>query len=590
MRNLLILSVLTAAGFCTAAGKNDLTAAKLQADAWRAEHRIIDLHQHINGTTQHVARAVKIMDAAGVGIGVNLSGGTVTRAKPDEPSEFERNKALMDTLYPGRFVQYMSLDYRGWDQSDFSERAVKQIEEGHRLGAAGFKEYKRLGVGLRDGEGKLIRVDDPKLDPMWKRCGELGMPVSIHVADPKAFWEPYNSKNERWKELGDHPGWWFGDTNKFPPWKSLLEALNRVIARHPETTFVCVHFANNAEELEWVDASLSRYPNMMADLAARIPEIGRHHPDKVRRLFLKHQDRILFGTDFMVYDRVILGSSGNEPPPTDADAEVFFAKEWRWLETRDKNWAHMTPIQGDWTISSIGLPASVLRKIYFDNARKLLARSLPLPKLSARHISQDFKPDGELSEPVWHMARPVWLEYGSGNSTARPEFATRLRALWSRDYLYLAFECPYTKLTVFEPPQRDAERFDMAQRGVSLWDRDTIEAFLARDPQHPKRYAEFEVAPTNEKLDLNLDFPQRDFAWNSGFDGAVKVDKKSRRWICEMRIPLKALGETKPTLGTQWRANFFRSDVANEAYLAWSPVLKGTFHVPERFGVLEFVE
>jgi predicted TIM-barrel fold metal-dependent hydrolase len=116
---------------------------------------------------------------------------------------------------------------------------------------------------------------------------------------------------------------------------------------------------------------------MMADLAARIPELGRHDPAAVRRLFLKHQDRILFATDFQVFNRLILGSSGNEPPPTDADAEEFFAKEWRWLETNDREWPHMTPIQGDWNISSIGLPDSVLRKIYFDNANKILARSLP---------------------------------------------------------------------------------------------------------------------------------------------------------------------------------------------------------------------
>jgi predicted TIM-barrel fold metal-dependent hydrolase len=278
----------------------------------------------------------------------------------------------------------MNLNYAGWDAPDFSERAVKQVEEGHRLGAAGLKEYKRLGLYLRDRAGKLLKIDDPKLDPVWKRCGELNMPVSIHVADPRAFWLPYDASNERWKELKDHPGWWFGDTNKFPPRMELLEALNRVIARHPKTTFVCVHFANNSEELEWVDAALSRYPNMMADLAARIPEIGRHDPAKVRALFTKHQDRILFATDFQVYDRLILGSSGNEPPPTDDDAAGFFAKEWRWLETNDRDFPHMTPIQGDWTISGIGLPDSILRKIYFDNARKLLARSLPAPASSAR--------------------------------------------------------------------------------------------------------------------------------------------------------------------------------------------------------------
>src|SRR5262249_11175386 len=162
----------------------------------------------------------------------------------------------------------------------------------------------------------------------------------------------------------------------------------------------------------WVDKALDRYPNLMVDLAARIPELGRHDPDQLHRLFVKHQDRILFATDFQVYNRLILGSSGNEPPPTDADAEVFFAKEWRWPETGDRNWAHMPPIQGDWTISSIGLPDSALRKIYFDNARKLLARSLPLPLLRARHISQDFQPDGKVDEPVWQTAVPAQLEYG----------------------------------------------------------------------------------------------------------------------------------------------------------------------------------
>jgi hypothetical protein len=251
------------------------------------------------------------------------------------------------------------------------------VEEGHRLGAAGFKEYKRLGLYLRDKSGKLIAIDDEKLDPMWKRLGELGMPVSIHVADPKAFWLPYDDKNERWTELKDHKSWWFGDASKFPPHQALLDALDRVILRHPETTFVCVHFANDAEDLAWVDARLDARKNMMADLAARIPEIGRHDPEAVRRLFVKHQDRILFATDFQVYERLTLGSGGSGPPPTEDDARIFFQKHWRWLETSDKGFAHMTPIQGDWTISGIALPAPVLRKIYFENARKLLARSLP---------------------------------------------------------------------------------------------------------------------------------------------------------------------------------------------------------------------
>lgn len=586
----LFLGLVALTACSNAVAADGLAEVRQQADQWRAGHQVIDLHQHIQMTTQHLARAVRIMDATGIGLAVNLGTGTVTPAKDGGPSEFERGKNLTDALYPGRFLHYMILDYAGWDAPDFSARAVKQIEEGHRLGSAGLKEFKRLGLTVRDGQGKVIKVDDPKLDPVWRRCGELGMPVSIHVADPKAFWAPFDEKNERWKELKDHKSWWFGDTNKFPPWKELLESLNRVIARHPGTTFVCVHFANNAEELDWVDASLSRYPNMMADLAARLPEIGRHDPDKVRRLFLKHQDRIVFGTDFMVYDRLILGSSGNEPPPGNADAEVFYAKCWRWLETRDRNWEHMTPIQGDWTISAIGLPAPVLRKIYFDNTRKLLARALPLPVATARRIARDFAPDGVLSKPIWQTAHPVSLEYASRDSAARPEMATRVRLLWSDNFLYLGFECPFTKLTVFDPARRDGERFDMNQQGVSLWDRDVVEAYLNADAGDLKHYSEFQVAPSNERLDLMLRLPARDFAWSSGFESAVRVDKEAKVWSCEWRIPLKSLSDTRPVPGTRWRMNLFRCDRANAAMLAWSPTLTGSFHVPERFGTLQFTE
>ena len=352
-------------------------AAQQAGAVWRAEHRLIDVHQHVDYSEAALRRDVRLMDSAGIGLVVNLSGGFVTH-QPGEKSAFERNKELADRLFPGRFLHYMSLDFAGWDDPDFEQRAVQQIEEGYRLGAAGLKEFKRLGLYLKDKAGRLIRVDDPKLDPVWRRCGELGMPVSIHVADPQAFWKPYDATNERWRELKDHPQWWFGDPAKYPPFDDLLAALDRVIARHPQTTFVCVHFANNAEDLDWVERALDRRPNMRADLAARIPEIGRHDPARVRQLVLKHQDRILFGTDFMVYDELTLGSGGSGPVPTDADALDFFAKHWRWLETADRQFDHMTPIQGDWRIDAIDLPASVLRKIYFDNARRLLVRSQPL--------------------------------------------------------------------------------------------------------------------------------------------------------------------------------------------------------------------
>jgi predicted TIM-barrel fold metal-dependent hydrolase len=358
-----------------AASDRALEATRAKADGWRAVHRLIDLHVHVDPTAEHLGQAVAVMDAVGIGVAVNLSGGTVTHA-PGAPSALELTKRMADEHFPGRFLEYMNLDYAGWDEPDFSRKAVAQVDEGYRLGAAGFKEFKRLGLFLRDKNGALLHIDDARLDPMWHRLGELGMPVSIHVADPKAFWAPYDASNERWKELEDHPRWWFGDPAKFPPREELLAALERVVGRHPETTFVCVHMANNAEDLGWVSAQLDAHPNMMADIAARVPEFGRHDPDEVRAFFVKYADRILFATDFQVYDRMTLGSGGRGPAPTQDDAVRFYRTHWRYFETSDRDFPNMTPIQGDWTISAVHLPADVLEKVYFGNAERLLARPL----------------------------------------------------------------------------------------------------------------------------------------------------------------------------------------------------------------------
>jgi len=578
-------------GLGAARAADNVAAVVRQADQWRAELRLIDLHEHMDYTPELLARAMRVRDAAGVGLAVDLTPGTVTPGTNDGPSEFESHKKMEDKLFPGRWMQYMNLDFKNWDQPDFAQQAVKQVEEGRRLGAAGYKEWKRFGLYLKDGSGKLIKIDDPKLDPMWERLGQLQMPVSIHVGDPKAFFEPYNPSNERWAELRDHRSWWFGDTNKFPPVKDLLEALSRVIGRHPNTTFVCVHFGNNAEEPDWVGRQLDQHPNMMVDLAARIPEIGRLDPKKMHDFFVKYQDRIIFGTDFQSLERLmILGSSGNEPPPSEADAEVFFRKEYRWLETWDKNWAHMTPIQGHWTISSIGLPPSVLRKIYFDSARQILARSLPAPVLQARRTTRDFTPDGDLSKTLWQTVRPVHVDAQASNGLIRASLSTTVRSLWSANYLYLAFSCPFTKLTEFDPPQQEHKRYDLNNDGVSLWDRDVVEAFIGADAKNINRYTEYEVAPSNERLDVSVNLPDKDFAWQSHFESAVTVNTKDKVWTCEMRIPMAAFGAGTPAAGAQWRINLYRCDRANHASLAWRPPLQGTFHLPARFGLLEFIE
>lgn len=557
-----------------------------QANSWQSKlgstPEIIDLHQHIASTPHHLARALRIMDASGVRIAVNLSGGSVI-GEPGKPSPFEQNKRQADALAPGRFLLYFNLNYSGWDEPDFADRAVRQVEEAHRLGAAGLKEFKRLGLYLRDASGKLIPVDHPKLDGVWKRCGELGLPVSIHVADPRAFWLPFDERNERWNELRDHKPWWFGDAKIYPPREELLAALNRVIQRHPATTFVCVHFANNAEDLDWVEASLDRYPNMMADLAARVPELGRHDPERVRRLFFRHQDRIVFATDFQVHDRLILGSSGDQPPPSNEDALVFFQKYRRWLETHHQDWDHMTPIQGDWTISSIGLPQDVLRKIYFDNARRILVRSMPLPTITAKWIEQDFKLEGSLKNSAWRNAAEAVIDSSLKEGQRKPALRTTARVLWSKHFLYLGYRAPFEELTVFSPPNLSGER-------LGLWENDVVEAFIAPNPDRPESYMEFEAAPTGEKLDLTLNPSQKDFEWTSGFETRSRVDSKSKIWTCEMRIPLSSISHSSPNPGDRWRLNLYRNDRASRTFLAWNPTATRTAHTPDKFGWLVFGE
>ncbi len=550
-----------------------------KADGWRLEHRLIDLHQHVNARRDHIERALGIMNVVGIGLGVNLSGGT-TLKNGDEPSALERNLALFKSVAPGRFLQYMNLDYRGFDDEDFGERAAAQIEAGFRQGAAGLKEYKRLGLYLKDGSGQLIAIDDPKLDPVWRKCGELGMPVSIHVADPKAFWAPFDESNERWIELKDHKDWWFGDPKRYPPREALLAARNRVIAKHPKTTFVCVHFANNPEDVVQVGRWLDQYPNMMVDLAARVPELGRQAPDLVREVFTKHQNRILFATDFMVYDRLILGSGGDGPGPTDVEAIDFYLKHWRFLETSDRDFAHMTPIQGDWTIDAIELPDAVLRKVYFDNARKLLARSIPTPVAIGKKITKEVGLDPDATS--WSSAPALRIDQQSLTGEVRPELETEVRIVWSETHLTLRYRCPFTELTVFETPLDDSER-------MGLWDRDVIEAFIAPDLEMPSRYVEVEVAPTNEKLDVLVNLPKKDFAWSSGAESRIVVDGKAKVWWAVVQIPWSAFGG-KPKPGARWKLNLYRCDRANGASLAWSPALRETFHAPDRFGWLEFGE
>jgi len=216
-----------------------------------------------------------------------------------------------------------------------------------------------------------MEVDDPSLDPLWAAAGRLDVPVYVHVAAPKAFFQTCDATNERWKELSVHPHWCFHGKD-YPSFDHLLDAFERVVAKHPETTFIAVHFGNDAEDPERVDRTLAAYPNYYVDVAARVPEFGRHDAKRMHDFFMKWQDRILFGTDMGISPRhLMLGSSGDDNPTTD-DARKYYSTQFRYFETWDAQIESPTPIQGDWKIDSIGLPPTVLEKLYRKNSEKLL--------------------------------------------------------------------------------------------------------------------------------------------------------------------------------------------------------------------------
>lgn len=331
--------------------------------AARAERiPIIDAHAHLSYFG--AGRLARIMDDNGIRLMVNLSGGSPGRG-------MEQAVALAQ-LMEGRVVNFYNPDWSRIDEPDFGVVEAIRLEDAVRsYGYKGLKIAKTLGLGVRWASAMLVEVDDPVMDPLWEKAGELGIPVSIHTADPKAFFEPLTPENERWEELSVHPSWSFhgGD---YPTFGELMDALERVVARHPRTTFIGVHFGNNAEDLHWVDRMLDTYPNFMIDIAARVGEFGRHPADEVRAFFIEHQDRIVFGTDIGVGpNHLMLGSNGAEEPRM-SDVKPFYDAHFRYLETNDRQIDHPAPIQGRWKVDAIGLPPEVLRKVYADNAERII--------------------------------------------------------------------------------------------------------------------------------------------------------------------------------------------------------------------------
>jgi predicted TIM-barrel fold metal-dependent hydrolase len=312
----------------------------------RPKFPVIDIHNHLR-RLDNTKKYLEEMDLAGVWKCVSLDG----RSKDDQYKEHLR---VSQSVSKDRFLVFFVPDFSKIDEPDFGVKEAKKLEQAVKLGIKGLKIHKTLGLTIRDKSGKLVPVDDPRIDPIWAKCGELGIPVMIHVSDPKAFFTPVDRNNERYDELGAHPGWaFFGD--QFPSKMEILAQRNRMIAKHPETIYIGAHMGTLPEELSQVGMWLDSYPNFYVDIDARISELGRQ-PYTARKFLIKYQDRVMFGTD----------------TPCDAEAYRIY---YRFLETDDE---YIDPsgghhLQGRWMIYGLYLPDEVLEKIYNKNALKILA-------------------------------------------------------------------------------------------------------------------------------------------------------------------------------------------------------------------------
>jgi len=309
----------------------------------KAKFPFIDVHGHqYRMAEQDLSPVVAAMDTLNMGIMVNLSGRSGDNLK--------QSVSNIATNYPNRFVVFANVDFNGVGETGWTENAVKQLEEDVRSGARGLKVYKSLGLRNEDINGKRVAVNDPRLDPIWAKCGELGIPVLIHTADPKPFWDEFDGDNERWLELKLRPRRKRGATNP-APWEQLIAEQHDMFKKHPNTCFINAHMGWYANDLGKLGQLLDEMPNMHVGIGAIIAELGRQ-PRAAKAFFIKYQDRILFGKD----------SWKPEEFPT------YF----RVLESDDEYFPYHKKYHAFWAMYGLDLPDDVLKKVYYKNALRIV--------------------------------------------------------------------------------------------------------------------------------------------------------------------------------------------------------------------------
>ncbi len=309
----------------------------------KAKFPFIDVHSHqFRMATQDLSDLIEDMDEMNMAIMVNLSGGSGDKIK--------NIVANINEHYPNRFVVFANVDFNGVGSEDWTENTLKQLEIDVARGAKGLKIYKSLGLRNKDVEGKRLAIDDERLDPIWAKCGELNIPVLIHAADPKSFWDPMDAKNERWLELKTRPNRKRSATNP-APWEQIIAEQHHIFKKHPNTKFINAHMGWFANDLGKLGDLLEEMPNMYVGIGAIIAELGRQ-PRNAHAFFVKYQDRILFGKDSW------------QPKE--------FPTYFRVLESNDEYFPYYKKYHAFWAMYGLDLPDDVLKKVYYKNALKLI--------------------------------------------------------------------------------------------------------------------------------------------------------------------------------------------------------------------------
>lgn len=326
-----------------------------ETQALKPRFPVFDAHNHLmpgfgGGWDQRpVGELLEVLDEAGVTHLLDLDGMWSEEVLDAHLKHFKE-------AAPDRFIIFGGVDWSAWpEQGDrFGEWAAQRLRAQVQRGAQGVKLWKVLGLRVTDQKGELVRINDPRLEPIWQTAAELNIPVTLHIADPVAFFNPLDNTNERWEELHDNPDWQF-PSPPFPPFLQIVNDMVDVVARNPATTFIGAHFGCYAENLIWMAETMERCPNFNVDISERIGELGRQ-PYSARRFFIKYADRILFGLD---------------RPASVEDYRIYY----RFLETDDEYFAYgpdPLPRQGRWRIYGLYLPDDVLEKVYNRNARRLI--------------------------------------------------------------------------------------------------------------------------------------------------------------------------------------------------------------------------